>query len=641
MRSFVKKYVFSGILVFLSPLFINAQDLGSFETRRQWMLKGLADVELSERGKHGLPKACARLWNNPKDTMAIVYITNILHHQEQTMFDFPGVALALGKYRNSFSPQQIAIIKSDLERLAKPDKKNGEGFLGHGTENHATMMWASAYLFGQFFPDAKWANGMTSVQLMADMKEKLRKTFQNVYEKGYTEYLSTTYEVVMNFPLAILYEFAEDREMKSVAEAFLLYKWSLQALNNFDGRMIAPYARMNTQEDYQPTDPYVSATLYQHWLYWGWGENTKSVKIGDFKNMQETSYAIYAALSDLHPDSYFFDIANGKTAPFELKASASTFGHYGGGIAHMMMRDAYRHPQFAIGTGNFRWVPGGDYADHDANGFNIIWQSPDRFNFINCFHPYWYSDGDTKDRTPDTWYKGSISPFMQTALHRNTALVLFDIPQQDPWPNKPSREKWAWRDGHADELIKRGMLRFPKSVDELEEKDGWIFMREGKTFIGIRSLKDYYIEKDKTETGLDGFTVVKSDHARAGFIFEIGTEKESGSFAKFKAALAKNAIKTNWETMNVSYQNSKGVKIRIQYNAGLQIDPDGLARSVPSVWINEKPQMRYDLWPMIESPNIRMDNRILNIQNGTARIKVDWNSSYPVITRSGWPSAFK
>lgn len=39
------------------------------------------------------------------------------------------------------------------------------------------------FLFGQLFPDAQWVNGMTSGDLMDEMKERLRKMFKNMYQK--------------------------------------------------------------------------------------------------------------------------------------------------------------------------------------------------------------------------------------------------------------------------------------------------------------------------------------------------------------------------------------------------------------------------------------------------------------------------
>jgi hypothetical protein len=608
------------------------------------LLEYEADTLITGSGKYVLPKALALLEADPHDNLALTYITNVLDDAGQSVYDFPGVALALCRHWDSFSPDAIAAIKSDLERLAKADTIGGEGFLGNGPESANTLMWCSGYLFAQLFPDASWVNGMTSEQLMAEMKERLRKTFKNIYRNGYTEYLSTTYEVIMNFPVEILLEYAEDPEMKAIAEAYLLYKWSVISLNNFKGNILAPYARMNYQENHQP-DNEIAATTYYNWLLWGWGPATNNVKFSDYLIHQETSYSVYTALSNIIPEDIFFKLADSALIPSTILSSSSSFGEYGTGVPNMMMRKIYRDISYAIGTGNFRWVPGGDYYDHEINGFSIAWTSPNRFNYIGCFHPFWYNDGDDPDRTPDTWYKGNISPFQQTAHHKNTVITLFDIPDEDPWQGKPISEKRAWRDGHANELIKRAMLRYPESIDEKLEENGWIFLREGKTYIGIKPLKDYYEQTDLTGLGLDGFNIIKSDYARTGFIFELGAENESGSFKAFRDALAANKISVNWDSLTVSYINTQKDSIHIQYQPGLQEVVEnnlpkhltdsgitGIAESIPIVTINGKPDLTYKEWPMIKSDFVNMDSSILEIDDGKVKISVDWQDEYPVIT---------
>ena len=642
--------VYNKVLIALLVLFSNslfAQDLAPYEDRKRQVINALKDVTLTERGKHGLSKAIARLESNPNDQVALTYISNILENRFQSMFDFPGMALALCRYWDSFNAEQRKQIQSQLQRLAKSDKIDGQGFLGHGTENHALMMWTSAYLFGQHFPDAKWLNGMTSRELMDEAKERMRKTFKNVYQKGYTEYLSIIYEVVMNFSVEILLEYAKDPEMKAIAEAFMLYKWSVISLNNFEGNIIAPDARMWLQQDHVPEKLHVSATAYYNWLMWGWGPATKNVKIADFAEYQETNYALFSALSNVKPDAVFFRLADSKYYPFTLKSSASTFGEYGTGLPHMMMRKVYRDRSFAIGTGNFRWVPGGDYADHSINNLSIAWSSPNRFNYIGCYHPYWYSDGDQPDLTPDTWNKGNISPFQQTAHHKNTVITLFNIPAKDPWPNMPNEQKWAWRDGHANQLIQRGMFRYPKSVDEKLDEKGWIYLREGKTYIGIKPLKSYYEQTDLTDNGVDGFNVVKSDYAKTGFIFELGTEENFGSFKMFRNKLRENELSVDWEKMIVTYVDSQKNRIQIKYQAGLPVAEElelpshlarkgikGLAESVPEVIINGKAELPYRDWPMLGSPYVNMNNSVLKIDDGETRITVNWQGKIPVITRN-------
>ena len=642
------------LICLLFPLALAAQDFSTYQNRKIWIFEQTKDIELLESGKHGMPKAVIRLHHDPHDPAALDYLTHVLDNRHQNMFDFPGMALALCRYKDSFTPAQLLKIQHSLERLAKPDKNAGEGFLGHGTENHATIMWASAYLFGQIFPDAKWANGMTSKQLMAETKEWMRRAFKGYYDHGYTEYLSTTYELAMNHPIQILLEYAKDPEMKAIAEAYMLYKWSVISLNLFEGVTIAPFGRMNTQQDHNPEEVYVTAAPYSNWLLWGWGAAMDNMKLINFKKRinepvaSDITFMLYTVLSKVDPDEIFFRLGVQKE-PMSLKTSAATFGHYGGGAPHMMMRKVFRNKTYAIGTGNFRWVPGGDYADHDTDGFGIIWSSADRFNYLQCYSPFWYSDGDDPDRTPDTWYKGTISPFQQTAHHKNAVVTLFDIPDKDPWPGLPSPEKWAWRDGHAGNLLKRGMIRFPKSVDEMIEENGWIFLREGKTYVGIKPLKDYYIQKDLTGKGLTEFVLVKSDHAKTGFVFEAGSEEESGSFEQFRKKLPKNSLSVDWNKMTAGYTSSQKDRIQIRYIPGFPFAevpenqrPDywprlhggvtGLVESVPEVTINGKREIPYQQWPMIESPSINMNNSILKI-NGENPITVDWQGALPIIKR--------
>ena len=652
----LKKRILSFILF---PMMLSAQDLSTYQNRKAWVLDQTKDIELLESGKHGMPKALARLHHDPRDQSALTYVANVLENRHQYMFDFPGVALALCRYRDSFTPFQLKKIQRSLERLAKEDKIDGEGFLGHGTENHATIMWASAFLFGEVFPDAQWANGMNSRELMDDMKERMRKTFKNYYDHGYAEYLSTTYELSMNYPIEILLECVRDPEMKAIAEAYMLYKWSVISLNLFEGTTIAPFARMNTEQDHLPKHKYVTAAPYSNWLLWGWGTATDNMKLIDFKtrindftSSSDISFMLYTALSNVVPDDIFLKLGNLKE-PFSMKSTTATFGLYGSGASHAMMRKVYRNRHYAIGSGNFRWVPGGDYSDFDINAFNIVWSSPRRFNYITCFHPYWYSDGDTPDHTPDTWYKGANSPFQQTAHHKNAVVMLFDIPEKDPWPpNRPNPERWGWRDGHTSNLIQRAQLRYPENMDEQLEEGGWIFLREGKTYIGIKPLKTCHTHPVDPGNGfnkMEGFTIVKSEHAKTGFIFEAGSEEEHGSFDQFRKKLLKNKVTVNWDKMTVNYTTSKNDKIQMQYVSGLTVadvpedrrpehwprhNITGLSESIPVVTINGKREIPYRQWPMIESPFVNMNNSILKIDDGQTKITVDWQGRLPIISRN-------
>jgi hypothetical protein len=540
--------------------------------------------------------------------------------------------------------------------LDRGNKVNGEGFLGHGTENHALMMWSGGYLLAQYWSDAQWSQGKTSAELMTVIKEWLRIMVKKVYQMGYTEYLSTTYEAAMTFGMEILYEYADDPEVKAIAESYLILKWSILSLNTFEGEIIAPHARMNAQPNHdmrnQNMDSEPPAASYYNWVLWGWGAATDNVKLNDFRarnenGYNETSFAIFPALSQVSPDDVFFRLAASQE-PFTQYSSAPMFGTFDTGAPRWMLRKIYRDKTFAAGTGNFRNVPGGDYAADTANGLMILWSSADRFNYINCTSPYWFADDDGDPQfQPDAWDHGLNSPFQQTAQNKGTIITLFDIPDKDPWSGNAERdEKLKKRDGHFDNLIKRGMFRFPKSMDEKTEKDGWFFLREGKTYIGIKPLKNYYIENESKHRSVEEFVVVKSDHAKTGFVFEVGSEEQFGSFDQFQSQLPKNKLEIDWEKMIVSYTDSKKETLQIQFIPGLPIVPvfpapehwerykiTGLAESVPIVTINGTMERFIDGWSLIQSPIVNLNNSVLKIDDGKSFIQVDWRGDLPKIKR--------
>jgi len=146
-------------------------------------------------------------------------------------------------------------------------------------------------------------------------------------------------------------------------------------------------------------------------------------------------------------------------------------------------------------------------------------------------------------------------------------------------------------------------------------------------------LKDYYMEKNLYGEGLEGFNIVKSDFEKTGFVFEIGSSDGYDNFESFKRKLMSNTIKINWENFSVEYSNSKGDHLKIQYNSGLEIDPDGLANSIPQSWINGKSEIALERWPVVQSPVINLSNRILNIKGINSKITVDWTGEFPKINK--------
>ena len=147
--------------------------------------------------------------------------------------------------------------------------------------------------------------------------------------------------------------------------------------------------------------------------------------------------SVYAALSSWRPPAAIESLARGQTVPYELTASAAADSATGesAGLGNRRRRSACATSTATSstpwGAGFFQYYPDEFYVDYTA--FRLIYKSPDRFNFIECYHPYWRSN----DRT----WRGINSPFMQWAQHKGTAIALFNIPTADPWVGR-GRADW-------------------------------------------------------------------------------------------------------------------------------------------------------------------------------------------------------
>jgi hypothetical protein len=354
---------------------------------------------------------------------------------------------------------------------------------------------------------------------------------------------------------------------------------------------------------------------------------------------------LITAVSKTIPYPVFFQLA-ALQEPFSMRSTFSSFSQYGEGLPNMMMRKGYRTKYYAVGTGNMCWPMGGTYSESSINGFSINWSSTDRFNYIGCYSPFFYPKGYKFDSgsTPDTWHIGNISPFQQTAQHKNTVITLVNIPDTDPWPNLPSGW-WSYRSAYKDNLLKRIQLRYPQSMDEEIEQSEWIFLREGDMYIGIKSLKPYYIERNLGDNNLSlvGFNVVKSDFAKAGFVIEAGSKDEHGSFDAFRQKLLSNALTADMDNLNVSYTNSSNDKLEIDY---LEDIPKQYPSTYPSFWtknymesaiptvkVNGVQDADYLQWPLLDSPYAAINNSVLSVNYGGTSIRVDWTGDMPVITK--------
>lgn len=602
-------------------------DLSSREARAAWLTGRFRGAPIGSNAKFGAAAALARLALNPEDPEVIESIThfydNVPEGSNGQQFSYPGVAWVLGKYWDKFTPAQRDQLKAKL--------KGFNDILGHGTENHAMMKCAAAYLYAQYWPDdTGWMRGThTSAEVMETARERLLSVIESLYDRGYEENLSTTYAAVHLFPYYALFDCATDPEVKSAANAALHFHVTNIAANHFEGIVIPPYNRQNAWQTNTHTagSGYVPTLQWIYWFYWAEAQNR--IPVGeDFVQTAENRYVVYAAVSNWAPPAAINSLARGQTVPYELTASAPSFGHFGTspgfwgtGTPGTCVRYVYRDKLYAMGSGFFQYYPDEFYVDYNA--FGLIYKSPAKYNYIECYHPYWRSN----DRT----WQGLNSPFMQMAQHKGAAIALFKIPANDPWRDR-GRSSWReYRDDHFDTLIREALVRYPKAIGQKTEANGWIFLREGDVYIAIHPLKDYTIDTEYKPAG-EGFNVVRSASAQTGFVFDIATTEEFATFEAFQKAVSQNPLDVDWDQLSVTYTNVKGDTLTAKWNPPKYDAPEDERVLVrPDITVNGDEVPTDTTYPVLKSSSVEVADGVMQLRTPGGQLEVDWSGELPRI----------
>ncbi len=600
-----------------------------YEERQQWVLERFRGQSIPGHSKPGLIYALARLeLAGGEDAEALEYISRNIPG-DSNMFDCPPVARALHMFGEHFSEEQRQRIKDAVTgpvvtRILRD----------HGTENHAAMSVTSQYLLAQYFPDATWDIGRgeryTSRQMMEEAKEKILRRGRNFYRLCHTEFLSPTYIPVNVHPFLGLLDFAEDPQVRDAAEALVLYHLSLLALNTFDGHTMAPVNRRGRPHQRFAPDK-INQIIPLTWLLWGQNEVNRANILGSGRKMA------YFAMSDWRVPEPLNRIAHGAEVPYEIQGMVGPFGRWNVSDwirePQKRLRYVWRDEAFAIGAIAADYFQPSGFNDQ-FHSFDIAWKSDNAYRSLEVMHPYWLSNGGE-----DHW-QPTHSPFQQAGAYHNTAIVMYNIPDKDPWPDR-GRDSWrANRDKHFDGLIKLGQTRFPTTVDEVVTTDDAYFFREGDVYVTIRVLKPGHtlelIQDQNPAAYPIVWNVIKSRHAQTGFVFEVGTADEHGSFEQFQQSVKVNSLNVDWESLEVHYTNSHGDKLRFRYDTDITEIPETWNQHciwfAPELWINGQKRDTSN-WPVADSPVASLRDGVLRVEQGGDSFTVDWSGELPRITK--------
>ncbi len=585
----------------------------SFEDRRDALLAATAAQDLPSPGGVGRQPygtIVARLALDPADAEAINYLATSSYGTADWFFNALGNVRALYMAWDHMTPAQ----RNAVGNVAASQ----DHWFNTGTENHRLMSWSSAYLYAQRFPDRQWNWGsetISSEELMENTKEVIAIVGRNRYLSGYAEFLSPVYEIYHVTPMVNLYDYAEDPEVRAIAEAFLHYHFTNLAMASVREYALAPFSRSTEQS--ASFRARIQSIL---WLYFGHGNPSLPFNPSwTTPQLAVSGWRPHPIIETLARDQERFSYtARWQQAHFLADPLAYRDPETNANSFRYVVRTTHHNHGIALSSGVIRHIPAAFQLDDSM--FSISWAGTGSNRLIEAFHPYWRS----ASRGENAW-NGPTSPFMQIGQHKNAAILLFDIPAEDPWAGVG---QWAAeRDGN---MIPLGQIRFPDTMigaQNLPADDAWFFLRSGNYYLGIRPLRNGTVNDRRafdTEWNVLKSRGTVGEPWSTGFIVEIGNAMQFGDFETFQEVTAGNPVEVDWDNVAVTYTSNDGAVMEMEFNRSLET----LDGTIPTVSVNGDP-VDYTDWPVIESPWVLLDNRVFDLGGPLHGLRIDWSGEAP------------
>ena len=403
------------------------------------------------------------------------------------------------------------------------------------TENHWAMYYASLFIAAEQWPNlsgSEWYNGKSSAENLADARSYLIHWMTVTTTIGQGEFDSSWYIAEYINALQPLAAFALDPEMKKRGVMMLDYILADFAVEHLDGQYLGGSSRNYEPAVYEPMKSTASAFA---WLYFGRGEPTHS------------GWVTYSALSSYRLPQIVYHIATDRSRPYVEKERKRVRNviRFGPELNPPVYKYTYVTKDYGIGS-----LQGGILQPIQQHTWGVQFTVGRPFTTIFGLHPYWserelgmFFPGELKPMiadvvaskhtydNPDKWT--SSSPYERTFQHRNTLLVLYDIPA-------------GTTSDHIDGF-------FPANLDErVVDVSGWIICRAGDTYVGWYPLQPYewIPEIAGTQWGKGGkpaeegsspdYFRLRSSHLQNGCVIEVRSRSGIGSFRAFSHALRRH-----------------------------------------------------------------------------------------------------
>jgi hypothetical protein len=613
--------------------------------------------------KHVWPVVMARLKKYGNSDTAANRLISKYKNRDPFHFTYVGMARIMSQFPLADSMQTLK-VKYLQQVWNRTDSYNP--WTGEGTENHINMNKTSGYLYAQhslplsFFPMAG--------PRLAETKDWLRWYAKQLYEKGNSEWNSSTYESYNLVGWLNLYDFAMDQEVKNIAKAVLDYYACELALHCSYGLTGGPESRGNVTG-------WGSGADYISWFWFGFQSRLMG---SNFWSSREYSQTMHAAASSYRPPAMAVMLAR-KELPIPAWYKNSK-PDYNQNVAEWVKQSFYIDKNFTLGAA---MVPSLGWAGGNSqyNNWKLVSQINQAAAGVNAQvvtgGARLFADKDGRGKTP----------WDQYVQYKNVMVSMMRIPANGKQLFQADSTKFfmpttGWRAKWQSDFslrfpndVARGQVvgirnpNFANNISYLSYptqnpgggtlstlfRNDIFFIQMEKTFLAVRSLNQTQTSNPENESNNRNFVADQASSGNlCGLITEVVNSNDFSSFVSFQdSVIAKtNLDKSQIASNKVIYTNLKGELLEIQYSEtgsepkeplydwgfGPQtaqlyqttppfIQPNWSSGSgfgrVPSLLVNGVNQGNAQSgWAVYEGPNFTLKNKELMLKKDSAGFQV-------------------
>ncbi len=523
-------------------------------------------------------------------------------------------------------------------------------FTGQGTENHMLMGRTGGYLIAQAIA-ARGAEDPVSGDLHVEAVERLEQlkpyfieSARSTYLAGFGEWDSSIYYPYVITCWTAMYDFATDLEVRRAAHAVLDWVAATVALRTTAGIFAGAEQRSNA-----PTRSGESNLDQAGWLWWGGlpGDAAPSF------SRQDYSQLVYPALSDYRPPAVIGRVARKELSEdhwgrlhFETKPSYLTHGDKA--VRQQTRVLTYLERDYTLGAAIARPTGGWTGGDNQDLLWKLVARNPDGSAAVvhgaQARDP-WRQVGMWNNVLIDVWHR----PANAEALRDEAMALVADwrerrgVALHRTFPQDTSREN----------TVRPREVTIEGRRAQLTVGDGRPLALPGDGSPVFAQLGDAYLVVRAVGHGLDPLP----PGGYGGFVLEVGSRREHGSFETFKTQIADRDRRTP-PTLSpdgrVALQTLGGHEVEFAYEtAGTYVEPEfdwgyGAEKEGGYV-IMAMPPFQFPAWPTGEGhgrvprlvidgrpievyftdatyagPNLTVHDGVLTVTDGRDRHRIDW-----------------